>query len=52
MVYLIKTFHCISKVSHNYIYVKIYFNLETLGQWLLLALNLSQKEINAASQFR
>lgn len=47
-----KTFCYISNVSHNYIYVKIYFNLEKLGQLLLSVLSLSQKDIKAALQFR
>lgn len=52
MVYFMKTFCYISNVSHNYTYVKIYFNLEKLGQLLLSVLSLSQKDIKAALQFR
>lgn len=51
MIYFIKIFSILLKYHiTNYVCVKMSFNLAKLGQLLLLVLNLSQKEINAASQ--
>lgn len=51
MIYFIKIFSIFLKYHiTNYVCVKMSFNLAKLGQLLLLVLNLSQKEINAASQ--